>query len=463
MKKVLFFTVLLMSGFTASAQITFGQTFVPKFIEGNSPTNNERVPFWFWAEITGLTPGATYRFYSTMDTANASATSNGAGNPYLVNMTSQTVRRTTNASLSNSAGHDSLVAGNSGTYSGWFGVEPSGNARFAPGNTVYPKIILNNGAGGTSVATRLILTNDSISVLDIDTVAFSNVDGSAMYDSVNAPPKSFVAVYDNVPTFPARPLNIGIVEGDGMNLNVVTSIATFYRNMVDTFPGRYGVIIPNLNADGVRYVEAISFSGTQLFLLSDDDGIWCSGLDTRNPNWGGTAGYLNSSFTFTASATIADTTFTTINTSFIGTSNDSNATYSWDFGDATTGTGANATHVYTNPGTYMVQVIIGNGGCSDTIMQAIVVELFTTVPFQQPTLWFSISPNPTNGELNIVTKDNHLKTIVVMNMLGETIHSQQSSGYNNQVKLEGQTPGFYFVRIKDEVTGRIGTRKIVLQ
>jgi PKD domain/Secretion system C-terminal sorting domain len=462
MKKLLLFVALFSIGISSHAQITVTSSFVPLHVEGNSPTNNERVPFWFWAEISGLTPGATYRYYTAMDSLNASNTSNGAGNPYLINLVSGTVRRSTNASMTNSAGHDSLVASSSGVYQGWFGVEPTGNGRYIPGTVLYPKINMNNGAGGTTIATRVLLTNDPVKVLDIDTVSFSNVDGSALYDSVNAPAKNFVALYNNV-TLPDRPLAIGIVEYEGVSQNPITSSAAFYRNLVDSVPGYYGTIIPNQNADGVRYVEVRDFTtGAPTALFSDDDGVWCSGLDTRDPNWGGTGMNLISTFTLTSSAAIPDSTFTSFNNTFTATSNDSNAIYSWDFGDASTGSGSPANHIYANPGTYMVQVIISNGGCSDTLFQSIVVELFTSLPFI-PSLWFTLSPNPTDGEFMITTKDQNQKTVTVMNMLGEAVLRERVGSNTINLNLTGQEAGIYFIQIKDEVTGRIGTKKVVLQ
>ena len=43
------------------------------------------------------------------------------------------------------------------------------------------------------------------------------------------------------------------------------------------------------------------------------------------------------------------------------------ASYAWDFGDGTTGTGANPSHVYTNTGNYTVKLTITtNGGCTAT-------------------------------------------------------------------------------------------------
>ena len=54
--------------------------------------------------------------------------------------------------------------------------------------------------------------------------------------------------------------------------------------------------------------------------------------------------------------------------------NQSNATYSWDFGDGTTGTTSIMTHIYTNPGTYNVCLTATNSnGVSCTSCQTVTI------------------------------------------------------------------------------------------
>ncbi len=466
MKKLFLVPVFtLLAGF-AMAQSTGGpiitSAVVPQYTQGINGTNNNRTPFWFWAEITGLTPGATYRYYTTLDSLNAISTSNGAGNPYFVNTTSGTVRRTTNATLGNPAGHDSLTADITGTIRGWFGVEPTGNGRFVPGATLYPKFMLNNGAGGTSVATRILASAYPVTVINYGVTAGSGVEGSALYDSLDAAPKNFICLYDNILAL-GRPVSIAIVENDGLDLYPVTSIASFYGASVDTLAGHWGTIVPNNLATGIRALEEKDFyGGPAIDTVIDVDGIWCYGTNTVNMSNGSGAMYLNSTFVLSSSAVIPDSTWTGISTVFTGNSNSPNSTYAWNYGDTGLDTGAVTSHTYLAPGVYNVQLIVYTGGCSDTINQTIVVELSTGI-FTPLPLSFQVSPNPTEGELLITTRDNHEKTITVVNTLGETVSTGQLNGTLLRIDLRGNAPGIYFVQVKDEVTGKTGVKKIVLQ
>ncbi len=463
MKKLSFLTLAVVLAFPALAQITVTNGVVPSHMQGVNGTNNSRTHMWCWLEISGLTPGATYRYYSTVDTLNASTTSNGAGNPILMNMTSGTVRRTTNASLVNNAGHDSLTATNAGTFAGWFGVEPTGNARFTPGFTVYPKIILNNGAGGTTVATRLVATQFPITVINYGTASGSPVEGTALYDSVGAAAKNFIGIYDNVAAT-GRPVAISIVENDGLDLYPVTSIATFYRNMVDTMAGRWGAIIPNALSNGVRaLVEYDRATAGGIDTIADADGWWCSGLNTVNMSAGTIGLFLNSSFVLAPTAIIPDTMYVNIQGNFSASSNDPSAYYVWDFGDSSlTVSGANVTHTYANQGLYPLTLVITNGACSDTITQNIVVMLGTGIQ-ATPSFLMYTSPNPTDGQFIIAVSNDHLKTIEVMNLLGEIVYSGVSNTARTNIDIAGQPKGMYLVRVTDRETNRVATRKIVLK
>jgi hypothetical protein len=465
-KKNAIIFMLLFSALTGFGQTAGGPSIfnalVGQYCGGSSPTNNNRVPIWCWMEISGLMPGATYRYYTALDTLNSGPTSNGAGNCYLVNSISGTIRRTANVSMTSNAGYDSLVASNTGTYAGWFGMETTGNGRFVPGTTVYPKIMLNNGSGGSTVASRLIATLHPITVISFGTTASSN-QGSALYDSLDATPKNFICVYDNVAAT-GRPISIAITEDDGMDLYAVSSIANFYANMVDTLPMHWGCIIPNDLANGVRALEERSFStGAPVVVVTDADGWWCSGVNTVNMTGGLTAAYLNSTFSLQSSASIPDTVWVNLSANFNVTTNDPNATITWDYGDTGTGSGAMTTHTYTTPGVVSVLVVVTNGGCTDSIWHNVIVELGMTVP-RQVQLGFDISPNPSSGTFFIASRSAIEKEVQVYDVLGNPVYTSTFTGANAELDLTGLQKGVYFMRVTENVQGgKTATKRIVIQ
>lgn len=291
MKRLFSFVLLFFIAFlyNAVAQITFTAT-LPKYVQGLNGTNNNRTPFVFWGTVSGLTPGATYRYFNQMDTVGGPITNSGAGNPYLINMTSATITRTTGPSFTTVGNYEEFTASSAGTYSGWFMLEPTGNVRFTPGKKLIPKIILNNGAGGTAIANR-VAANDTTMVIDYGT---SVNDGSALKDTTVTPAKTMAYLYDNI-SGTGKPIATAIVEDDGLNLTAITSIANWYRTEVDGKPAKYGVIIPNNLANGIRRVEFRAFNtGNVVSAIIDSDGTWNSGAATVNMTSGTTVTYLNS-------------------------------------------------------------------------------------------------------------------------------------------------------------------------
>lgn len=467
MKKLYTLIALLITTAAAHAQIVAtANCIVPQYMQGRNGTNNDRVPFYFWAEISGLTPSATYRYYTSMDTLNSSPTSNGAGNANLVNMSSGTVRRTANVSLSNAANYDSLTADTTGMYAGWFGVEATGNARYTAGNMVHPQLQLNNGNGGTSVATRLKFTAYMVRVLTFGTTA-SAVQGSALYDSAStffAQPKDLVFLYDSI-TATGRPLASAMVETEGIAHQSITSIASFYRNNVDTFPQRWGTIIPNINANGVRAVEYRDFTnGSILNSMTDNNGVWCSGANTVNPLNGNTGLYLDENFVLTGSFSFPDTTFTTFNTQFTANSNGSPGTqYSWDFGDGSPlDTNQNPLYAYGAPGTYTVTLTIQAPSCGISFTDTIVVLLFTGTNELNAENTFTLAPNPSDGLFTFKTTASGTKSISVVNLLGETVFASNTAAQQVELDLRGEARGVYFVNMTNE-KGERTTAKIVVR
>lgn len=257
---------------------------LPQYIQGTGTTNtnNNRVPFAFRVTLSNLKPNSTYRFINQVVNFSDGPTSNGAGNCYFMtsNVDSPFVR-TTNPSLSVGP-YGEFTTDGSGSYTGWFITEPTGNVRFVPGGYISMRIRLNDGEGGTT-AVSFLTTEDSVKVINYSTENHDSA-GTAIYGNSFATSKDFVFLYDNV-SGAGRPITGTFIESDGVNLSTITQIAQYYKDNVDNVNGAWGAIIPNQLSDGIRRIERRSFTdGSIVFANTDADGLWPSGANTVNPD-----------------------------------------------------------------------------------------------------------------------------------------------------------------------------------
>jgi len=287
-------TVPQVSWTTASGP-TIVEIILPQFIQGKDVTNNQRLPWACRLRLENLTANATYRYFGQFVLSSDGASTNGAGNCWFVN-SDNTITRNTTLGMSTAGTYSEFTTNANGSYTGWFIGEPTANDRFAPGNKLYYRIMLNDGAGGTSVAMRLTTAN-FIKVINFGTE--DNVDqGTFLYGVSRSPAKNFVFVYDNVEGT-GRPIAGSIIEDDGLNLSSVSQILASYRTNVDNVAGAWGVIIPNSvgtkGFSGIKRIESRNLSDGSLYAqATDSDGVWPSGANTVNPRGGdGTPIVLN--------------------------------------------------------------------------------------------------------------------------------------------------------------------------
>ncbi len=296
MKKLLIFLVLLtVSPIFAQPSIT--EVKLPQYIQGISGTNNKRMPYACLLTLSGLSASSTYRYFNQVVISSDAATTNGAGNVIFRN-NSGSFTRTTGPSMSTAGNYSEFTTDASGSYTGWFINEPTGNSRFAPGNDIYIRIMLNNGAGGTTVATRLT-TSSSVKVINFGTNATAN-EGSALYGITSpvAIAKNFVMLYDNIDGT-GRPISCTFIEADGTANTTANSYAAFYSDNVNEQEGRYGTIIPNLLPDGIKRIEqralltGLDAPGDIIGYETSSNGVWGT-VDTKNPtNGDGTSLIVN--------------------------------------------------------------------------------------------------------------------------------------------------------------------------
>jgi hypothetical protein len=265
---------------------------MPQFIQGLNGTNTNRIPFAYRVTINNLNPSALYRYYNGVILTSESSTSNGAGNIIYTN-TTPSWTRTSSPGLSAAGTYGEFTSDSTGSYTGWFITEPSGNAtRFVPGSQLYMRIMLNDGAGGTAVANRV--TSSSI-VTVVNTVnAAGATNGSVLRSaSTFATAQNFVCVYDNT-LGTGRPLSATFVESDGTANTSANSYNGDYSTNVNGVTGSWGLIIPNTLPNGVQRIEQRDFATGAVVgcVATDSDGIWPTGgaqANTVNPTSGPTA------------------------------------------------------------------------------------------------------------------------------------------------------------------------------
>jgi len=134
---------------------------VPRYVQGATPSNTNRIPCAVRATLQGLKSNVLYRYFNSVVISSDASDANGVGNALFVITDGSSWIRATSPSLSSSGSYGEFTTDAAGSYTGWFVLEPTGNARFIPGNIVYHRINLNDGAGGISIAARLTTTSGS--------------------------------------------------------------------------------------------------------------------------------------------------------------------------------------------------------------------------------------------------------------------------------------------------------------
>lgn len=301
MKKIIFFNLILLF-------LTFGfgfsQTVIPPEDEIvlpmyaiNGGTTASRLQYICRLKLSGLTANATYRYFTAMSNSAAITTSLGPGNFIAINNTAGAsgfiVGHTSGKSM-----NGTLISGDefttqnrygvfitdaAGTYTGWFSVVPTGNAAFTAGNNCYFYVQLNNGANGTST-TQSYRTTSTVKMLDYGTTSGGINQATGVIGRSFADAEEIILLYDNT-NGTGRPVSGTWTENDGITTNFTTWYNPASGSGADAFYGRWGAIIPNNNANGIKKIERFSIDNFSLGSGSSSDGLWGS-ANTVNPSGG---------------------------------------------------------------------------------------------------------------------------------------------------------------------------------
>jgi hypothetical protein len=286
---------------------TLTELVVPQYLSGHasgSSTHPTRLPYVWRATLGSLQPSTTYKYYTAVRLTSEAANSGGAGIPIETQTAGGFVRKTTSGLDASSSTFTTDAAG---TYTGWFGLEPTADARFNDQALVYPLVVLNSG-DGLNVATQYLATSSTVTVVQLNTSATgaTGVRGSSF-----GTPSNLVLAYDNT-AGTGRPLAGTWLEDDGSANS--TSYPTFYANSVDAKAGAYGLLTPNANASGIQRLEQRALSDGSLVgcAATDADGTWAGGANTTSPRGGTTALVLTTGDTPFAAPTLTATSSTSV-------------------------------------------------------------------------------------------------------------------------------------------------------
>lgn len=250
---------------------------------GSSFADSTRLPVFFQARISGLTPGSSYkyfaRFISLADTG--STTTTGVGIP-IIQRKNGTWISLSNPDLSTAGAHDTFtMTPGQGEYIGWFGVVYTNDSRFSPGSYVYPMIVVEEIGVGAPVTQKLYL-QDSIKVLGFSSSQNGNY-GTAIYGSSFVSGKSMVSLFDDANGLTNRPVAITYAENESLSFS---SMPWWYNNKVNAKAGAWGTIIPNDLSNGIKRIESRDPGfDTIIYANVENDAIW--GSDSTAMAWGG--------------------------------------------------------------------------------------------------------------------------------------------------------------------------------
>ncbi|HLC83905.1 MAG TPA: PKD domain-containing protein [Bacteroidia bacterium] len=135
------------------------------------------------------------------------------------------------------------------------------------------------------------------------------------------------------------------------------------------------------------------------------------------------------------------------------------SSYTWDFGDGQTGTGAATSNTYVASGTYYVCATITDGfnSCTNTYCDSVVVSITGILENNTPDFLFSVYPNPANDQVTIEYQltQSSIINIEVFDIVGNKISastvSQTTGKHQTIINIEQLSQGAYFIKLSSEM------------
>jgi PKD repeat protein len=142
----------------------------------------------------------------------------------------------------------------------------------------------------------------------------------------------------------------------------------------------------------------------------------------------------------------------------------------WTFpgGTPSSSTDPNPLIVYNTPGVYDVQLIVGNGITTDTLLKPsyIKVDYPTGLTIQPGKQVCSVVPNPNNGRFSLIISapGENKVNIILMNSMGSVVYTENNIHVNGQItkklNIANQPDGLYFAIVRGNNLSTI--RKVII-
>ena len=252
---------------------------MPLYVQGNNGSNNNRVPVAAPVHFNNLEPNTTYHYTNQFVDDNDGPETAGAGN--VIYADPEGFYRSTSPSLSTEGGYGVFTTDDEGHALVWLMNEPTANARFTPGNHVYMRVRLNDGAYGVNVL-HTFTSEDYATVLNFGTEN-DEYSGTAFYAKSNEAPMSFAIMYD---ADNYRPVYATSIETIGVDFGSINQYANFYKDEVAGKDGWFGGILPNVNESGIVGIVISSLDFQNLHEYASENGQWAPEANTVNPTNG---------------------------------------------------------------------------------------------------------------------------------------------------------------------------------
>lgn len=255
---------------------------------------------------------------------------------------------------------------------------------------------------------------------------------------------------------------------------VYTDAAGYYSDAAITYAGAgapEGIYIGTSDpAPGSGYYYATEFPTSGGNTYTHDFSVACDSS--------GTGGCAVSYWAWQDSTGTNDTLYLVV--SYLSAA-PSSTTFSWDYGDGSTGTGLWTTHLYSATGTYNVCVTLTDVAtpCADTFCQNVnyvlragsgfVMKTVTALPTLsnndiENKYSFNIYPNPVNDVVNISSTDlKEVNSVSIYDMTGREILTQNTnaSQQNVQINTANLEQGSYVMILRNASKQTLHTHTLI--